>query len=527
MSEEKSFLGKIDRPIFSISAIIMVFFVAWTLFQPKTAGASFSAVQKFITVNFGWSYAIGVTFFMFFAFYLAFSKYGNITLGKDGEKPEYSTGKWFAMLFAAGMGIGLVFWGVAEPMSFYTAPPYGEPSSIESAQIAMRYVFFHWGLHPWSVFAVVGLSMAYFQFRKGLPALVSSSLYPLIGEKGAKGWIGKIVDILAVFATIFGVATSLGLGAMQIATGLNYAYGLPTGLMTSIVIILVITVLFITSAVTGIDKGISFLSKTNMALIAIIVAFMLIVGPTRYILNGFSETLGSYLQNILQMSFWTDTFNTNPGWVGGWTIFYWAWWVAWGPFVGAFIARISKGRTIKEFILGVVIAPTLMSFVWLSVMGNSALFVDVVQNGGIAAEVAKDSSTAIFAMFQYFPFTGFITLVSTLIIAIFFITSADSATFVMAMFTSGGELNPKPGLKITWGLIVSAVAIALMIAGGLGALQTASIAAAFPFMIVMFAMCLSIIKAFKKEINGESVNPQVNDYCPTTTHPSKPIKESL
>ncbi|OLN31948.1 glycine betaine uptake BCCT transporter [Desulfosporosinus metallidurans] len=499
MSTKGSLFGKIDRPIFSISAIIMVLFVLWALLQPQEAGDTFSAVQKFITDNFGWSYLIGVTSFLFFAIFIALSKYGSITLGKDGEKPEHSTWSWFAMLFAAGMGIGLVFWGVAEPITHYAIPPYGQPYTIQSAQTAMRYTFFHWGLHPWSVFGIVGLCMAYFQFRKGLPALVSSTLYPLLGEKGINGWIGKLVDILTVFATIFGVATSLGLGAMQIATGLNYAYGLPTGTTTTVVIIVVITILFITSAVTGIEKGIKFLSNANMLLLIIILAFMLIVGPTRFILNGFTETIGSYLQNIIQMSFWADTFNTNPGWVGGWTIFYWAWWIAWGPFVGAFIARISRGRSIREFILGVLIAPTLMSFVWMGVMGNSALYIDVVRHGGIAAQVAKDISTAIFAMYQYYPLTGVLTILTTLIIAIFFITSADSATFVMAMFTSGGDLNPKAGLKITWGLIEGAVAIALMLAGGLSALQTASITTAFPFMFVMFAMAVSLIKAFREE----------------------------
>lgn len=499
MSEQKSFLGKIDRLIFSISAIIMVLFVLWTLIQPMEAGDMFSKVQKIITDNFGWSYLLGVSFFLFFAVFIALSKYGNIILGKDGEQPEYSTWSWFAMLFAAGMGIGLVFWGVAEPMTHYINPPFGQPSSIESAQIAMRYTFFHWGLHPWSVFGVVGLSMAYFQFRKGLPALVSSTLYPLLGEKGIKGWIGKFVDILAVLASIFGVATSLGLGAMQIGTGLNYAYGLPNGITTTIVIIVVITVLFITSAVTGIERGIKFLSNANILLLFIILIFMLILGPTRFILNGIIETTGSYLQNLIQMSFWADTFNTNPGWVGSWTIFYWAWWVAWGPFVGAFIARISRGRSVREFILGVVIAPTLMSFMWLGVMGNSALNIDVFKHGGIAVQVAKDASTAVYAMFQYYPLSGVLTILTTLIIAIFFITSADSATFVLAMFTSGGELNPKAGLKITWGLIIGAVAIALLLAGGLSALQTASITAAFPFMIIMFAMVLSLIKAFKGE----------------------------
>jgi len=499
MTEKRSFFGRIDRPIFSISAFIMLVFVFWTLLQPKEASDTFSAVQKFITDNFGWSYLIGVTFFLFFTLFLALSKYGNITLGKDGDKPEHSTRSWFAMLFAAGMGIGLVFWGVAEPITHYTAPPFGQPSTIESAQTAMRYTFFHWGLHPWGVYGMIGLSMSYFQFRKGLPALVSSTLYPLLGEKGISGWIGKAVDILAVFATIFGVATSLGLGALQISTGLNYAYGLPTGTTTTVIIIIVITALFVTSAVTGIEKGIKFLSNTNMLLLFIILAFMLFIGPTRFILNGITETMGSYLQNVIHMSFWADTFNINPGWVGGWTIFYWAWWVAWGPFVGAFIARISKGRSVREFILGVLIAPTLMSFMWMGVMGNSALYIDIFQNGGIAAQVAKDISTAVFAMFQYYPLSGVLTVLTTLIIAIFFITSADSATFVLAMFTSGGNLNPNTGLKITWGLIEGAVAIALLIAGGLSALQTASITSAFPFMVVMFAMAVSIIKAFRGE----------------------------
>ncbi|MBP1759774.1 MAG: choline/carnitine/betaine transport [Firmicutes bacterium] len=499
MSNKKSFLGKVDRPIFSFSAVIMVLFVLWTLLQPKEAGDTFNAVQKFITDNFGWSYLIGVSFFLFFTLFITFSKYGNITLGKDGEKPEYSTWSWFAMLFAAGMGIGLVFWGVAEPMTHYANPPFGQAGTVESAQTAMRYTFFHWGLHPWGVYSIVGLSMAYFQFRKGLPALVSSTLYPLLGENGINGWIGKLVDILAVFATIFGVATSLGLGAMQISTGLNYAYGLPTGTTTTVIIIIVITALFITSAVTGIERGIKLLSNFNMLLLFIILTFMLIVGPTRFILNGLTETLGSYLQNIIQMSFWTDAYDTNPGWVGGWTVFYWAWWVAWGPFVGAFIARISRGRSVREFLLGVLIAPTLMSFMWMGVLGNSALYIDVFQQGGIAAQVAKDISTAVFAMFQHYPLAGILTILTTLIIAVFFITSADSATFVMAMFTSGGELNPTGGLKITWGVIEGAVAIALLLAGGLNALQTASITSAFPFMLVMFAMSVSIIKAFRGE----------------------------
>ncbi|MCM0758148.1 BCCT family transporter [Sporomusa sphaeroides DSM 2875] len=517
MNKEKSFFSNTDLPIFSISLILMVLFVGLTMLQPKAAGEVFNAVQNFITVNFGWTYLWGVTFILVFSLGLAFSKFGNITLGKDGDKPEYSTWSWFAMLFSSGMGIGLVFWGVAEPMSFYAKPPYGEPSSIQSAQIAMRYTFFHWGLHPWSVFALVGMAMAYFQFRKGLPALVSSTLYPLIGEQGAKGWLGKFVDILALFVTIFGVATSLGLGAMQIAAGLNYAYGISASMMVTIIIIIVMTALYIAAAVSGIERGIKFFSDLNMVLVVLILATLVVAGPTLYIFNGLTETSGAYLQNIVQMSFWADTFNTNPGWIGGWTIFYWAWWVSWGPFVGSFIARISKGRTIKEFVLGVLVAPTVMSFLWLSVMGYSALYVDVVQHGEIAATVAKDVSAAIFAMFQHYPLASILTFMTVLVIATFFITSANAATFVMAMLTSGGDLNPRAGLKIVWGLSSSVAAIALLIAGGLGALQTAAIAAAFPFVFVMLAMAASLVKAFTREVDKDRVEPQVNNYNTNTT----------
>lgn len=441
-----------------------------------------------------------VTIFLVFCVALAFSKFGDIKLGKDDEVPEYSTWTWFAMLFSAGMGIGLVFWSVAEPMYHYASPPFGEGSTLASAATAMRYVFLHWGLHPWAVFAVAGLAIAYFQFRKGLPALISSTLYPLLGEEGIKGPIGKAVDILSVFATLFGVATSLGLGAMQINSGLNYVYKLPNSTSVTVVLIAVITVLFITSAVTGISRGIKWLSNVNMYLAFLIMLFVLFLGPTKFILNVFTDTIGTYLQNIVQMSFWTDPYGTNPGWVGGWTIFYWAWWIAWGPFVGGFIARISKGRTVREFILGVLIAPTLLSFIWLSIFGGTAVSMELSGDAGIAKAVSENVSTALFAMFQNLPLTALVSTLACVLIGTFFITSADSATFVMGMLTSGGDLEPKAGLKIFWGVTEGAVAAVLLLAGGLSALQTASIVSAFPFMIVMVFMMISLVKAFKGEI---------------------------
>lgn len=484
---------------FWIAGIITLIFALWGILSPGSAGKAFSAVQKFLINNFGWSYLISVAAFLVLTVSLSFSKYGNIRLGKDDEEPEFSLWSWFAMLFAAGMGIGLVFWSVAEPIMHYTSPPFGSPKTPETAQLALRYTFFHWGLHPWAIYAVVGLAMAYYQFRHGLPALVSSTLYPLIGEEGIRGWVGKLVDILATFATVFGVATSLGLGATQINSGLNYVYGVPKGTYVTVLIICVITFLFILSAVTGIRKGINFFSQLNMVLAFFMMIFLIIVGPARFILDNFTNTLGSYLQNIVQMSFWTDPYGSNPGWVGGWTIFYWAWWIAWGPFVGAFIARISRGRTVREFVWGVLIAPTLLSFIWLAIMGGTALQVEVTK-GGIAEQVSKDVSTALFALLHNFPLASLLSSIAMILIAVFFITSADSATFVMAMLTSEGNLEPPASLKIIWGVIEALVAIALLVAGGLSALQTASIASAFPFMIVMIAMCVAIVKSFRKEV---------------------------
>jgi len=510
------FFGKVDKTIFGISAVISIIFVLWAAVIPEQAGKTFSAWLKFFTDNFGWSYMLVVTIFLVFCIWLAFSKYGKIKLGKDDEKPDYSTWSWFAMLFSAGMGIGLVFWSVAEPMYHYTAPPVGEGSTPAAAGVAMRYVFLHWGLHPWACFAIVGLPLAYFQFRKGLPGLISSCLHPLIGDKGINGPIGKAVDILAVFATVFGVATSLGLGAMQINSGLNYVYGIVNSTPATVAIIGVVTVLFITSAVTGIEKGINFLSHVNMYLAAFIMLFTLFLGPTRFIFNVFTDTIGTYLQNLIQMSFWTDPYGTNPGWTGGWTIFYWAWWIAWGPFVGGFIARISKGRTVKEFILGTLIAPVLLSFIWLSIFSGTALYFEMAGTGGIAKAVSENMSTALFAMFNNLPLTAVVSTAATVLISTFFITSADSATFVCSMLTSGGCLEPKSGLKVFWGVTEGAVAAVLLLAGGLSALQTASIVAAFPFMIVCIFIMFAIVKAFKEEVSPVPAKDAVYDVHQAT-----------
>lgn len=499
-----SFLKKVDKSIFYISAVICVIFVLWTIALPDSASKAFNACLSFLTGNFGWSYLISVSIFLVFCLVVAFSRFGKIKLGKDDDVPEYSTSSWFAMLFSAGMGIGLVFWSIAEPMYHLGGPPFGEPNSIEGARVAMRTTFYHWGLHPWAVFAVVGLALAYFQFRKGYPALISSAFVPVLGEEGVKGPIGKAIDILSVFATIFGVATSLGLGALQINSGLNSLYGVPNETFMTVIIIAVVTALFTISAVTGIQRGIRILSNVNITLAFLLMLFLLLAGPTVFLLNIFSDTIGNYLQNIVWLSFFTDPYgsvaeHTGYDWLGAWTVFYWAWWIAWGPFVGGFIARISKGRTVREFILGVLFAPTLLSFIWLTIFGGAAIHIDLFGAGGIAEAVGKDVTTALFVTLQNFPLGSLTALVATILISTFFITSADSATFVVGMLTSGGDLEPGADLKVFWGVIEGAVAAVLLITGGLKALQTASIAAAFPFMIVMLFMIYSIYKAFIQE----------------------------
>ena len=499
MNSKESFWNKIDKKVFVIGGIVCLIFVLWAVIWPSQAANTFNILLAFFGEKFGWLYLIVVTFFVGFLIWLCCSRYGKIRLGKDDEKPEYSTFSWFFMLFAAGMGIGLVFWSVAEPMTHYMSPPYGEGYTVESAEVAMRYSFMHWGFHPWACFGVVGLPLAYFQFRKGKPALLSSCIEPLVGERRANGALGSIVNVLAVFATVFGVATSLGLGAMQINSGLQYVFGIPYGNLPMILIILVVTVLFILSSVSGIDRGIKMLSDSNMVLFGLLTVFVLFAGPTLFLLNYITSTLGEYMQHLITMSFWTDAFSTNEGWLTSWTVFYWAWWISWGPFVGGFIARISRGRTIREFIIATLIAPVLLSFIFIGIMGGTAIYNDMNGISSVASAIQENTSYALFAMLEELPFTSVSSLIAIVLIAIFFITSADSSTFVCSMMTSKGVQNPPRTLRIFWGGAESAVAIVLLIAGGLTSLQTASIVGAFPFMLV----CLLVIAAFVKALRND------------------------
>ncbi len=485
--------------VYRISLIFTIAVALWGILGSESFAAFADSLLGFLTRDFGWLYLFVMLAFVIFAIFLAFSKYGKIKLGADDSKPEHSTISWFAMLFGAGMGIGLVFWGAAEPISHFVAPPEGiAAGSLQAADFAMKSSFMHWGFHPWATYSIIGLALAYFQFRKHAPGLISSIFTPLIGEKGVKGPVGKIIDILAVFATVAGIATSLGLGTLQINSGLNYLFGLPETKFVQVIIISVITVLFIWTAVTGIDKGIKALGDINLYLAIALLVLVIILGPTLPILNNLINGLGLYINDFIKDSLKISAFGDN-GWINKWRIFYWAWWIAWAPFVGSFIARISKGRTIREFVGGVIAAPALASIIWFSAFGSMGINLkDTIGLKGLSA-LAKAPETALFQVFGHYPLAWLLSIVAVALLCTFFVTSANSATFVLGMFTSEGDLNPGNRKKFICGLVQSLLAVALLFSGGLTALQTASVAAAFPFIFVMIFAMVSMVKALKSE----------------------------
>lgn len=485
--------------MFYVSLAISLAFVLWGVFFTENLSAVTSAVLDYVLENFAWLYLISTTLFLFFVAYLAFSRFGKIRLGKDDERPEFSRPSWFAMLFAAGMGIGLVFWGVAEPISHFATPPYAMAAagSPEAAELGMRYSFFHWGLHPWAVYGVVAMAIAYFSFREGRGGLISSVFYPLIGDR-VNGPIGKAIDIFAILATLFGVAVSLGLGALQINGGLNFLFGIPSGAAAQIAIIAVITVLFLASAATGVDKGIRYLSNLNMVLAGSLLFFVFVLGPTVFLMDTFTQMIGDYAGALVSMSFERNVF-ADSSWADNWTIFYWATWIAWAPFVGAFIARISRGRTIREFIIAVLFVPSIVSFFWFSTMGGTAIELNRTGDGIIGNAVADNVNTALFVMLEQLPIAFITSIVAMFLIAVFFITSADSASFVLGSMSSGGTLNPATPVKFVWGIMIASFAAVLLLAGGLTALQNVAIIAAVPFAIIMLFMCVALFKALSND----------------------------
>lgn len=488
--------GSVDKVVFGAGLALVVAFVIWGATNPDNLAATAEKALGYVTDTTGWLFILAGAGFCALVLALAFSRYGRIRLGADEERPEFTTVSWFAMMFAAGMGIGLVFFGASEPLSHLGTPPLGlaEANSEEAAGLAMQYTIFHWGLHPWALYAVVGLALAYTTFRKGRPNLLSSIVLP---HKPVEAPSRRAIDTFAIFITVFGAATSLGLGALQINSGLNSAYGVPESDTVSIIVIVVLAAIFGISAVSGVGKGIKIISNINMGLAGLLAVFILVLGPTLVIVNTFVEMLGDYTTGILPMSFRTGVYGGGD-WLAGWTLFYWAWWMSWAPFVGTFIARISRGRTIRQFVVCVLLVPTLVSSVWFSILGGTAIYME--QNGVAMSEAnAEGSETVLFALLDQFPLGAVSATIVVLLITFFFVSSADSASVVLGMLSSKGNIEPPKVVIVLWGSMIALTAIVLLLAGGLEAIQTAAIVIAVPFLLLMLAICWQLVKQLRQE----------------------------
>jgi choline/glycine/proline betaine transport protein len=495
--------AKMQPTVFFGSALAVVAFIVLGAGFTDLAGRWFSTAQSWIVRTFGWYYVLAATGFLLFALWMMLGRYGRIRLGPDDSKPEFGRVGWFTMMFSAGMGTGLVFWGVAEPMLHFQSPLDAEPQSPEAIAEAMRLTFFHWGLHPWAIYIVLGLSLAYFHFRRGLPLAPRSVFYPLIGER-IHGPIGHGVDILCTVGTLLGVATSLGLGAMQINQGLARVAPIGTGLTVQILIIAVITAIATASVVLGLKRGVRRLSELNMILAGTLFFFVLIAGPTVYLLETFVSGLGRYLETLPLYSLWIDL-DRDAEWQGQWTLFYWGWWISWSPFVGVFVARISKGRTIREFVAGVLLVPTLVAFLWLAVFGGAGLNAQLFGDGGVAEAVDRDVALSLHAMLDTLPWSAITGVLATLVIVVFFITSSDSGSFVDDMVTSGGHPSPPRPQRVFWAVSEGAVAATLLIAGGLTAMQNAAIATGLPMSVLLVVACWSLARGLKRDRRGEAL----------------------
>ncbi|MYL64937.1 BCCT family transporter [Bacillus hwajinpoensis] len=485
--------------VFWYSLIVCTLVVLWGAIWPEHLQSVTSTATAFISSRFGWYYLLIIMGILVFCVYLIFSRFKDIKLGGKDDKPEFSLPTWFAMLFSAGMGMGMVFWTTAEPISHaFKSSPSGELGTDKAIVESLQYSFFHWGVHAWAVYALVALVLAYFKFHKGYPGLISATLTPLFGEKRMQGTLGYMIDTLAVVATVVGVAATLGFGSAQINQGLKFLFDAPANFSVQLLILVISTVLFIVSAWSGLKKGIKYLSNINMVLGFALMILLLIVGPTLYIMNMFTGSLGGYISNFFDMSFHIEPINNDQrSWVDSWTIFYWAWWISWSPFVGIFIARISRGRTIKEFMLGVLFVPSIVCFIFFAVFGVSALD---LQQSGIATISDYSIETATFAVLQEYPLGTLMSFITIFVIAIFFITSADSATFVLGMLSTSGSLNPSAVIKIVWGLALSAMAAIIVYFGGTQGLQNMLILAALPFSVVVLMMGYSFYRAASKEV---------------------------
>ncbi|MEK4028249.1 BCCT family transporter [Pseudobacillus sp. FSL P4-0506] len=492
------------KAVFYSSLAISLLLISVGVFAPKQLEKFSNSSLNFIYNNLGWFILASVFIFFAFCMYIGLSKFGHIRLGDDDDRPEYKTATWIGMLFSASIGISLVFWGVAEPVSYYIDPPFGKGSSEESGKLAMQFVYLHWGVSAWACYALVGVSLAFFQFRKKLPSSLSSVFYPLIGDK-IRGPFGKAIDVMVILSIVIGIATSLGFGTLQVNSGMNFLWGIPVDIFTQALIIIVVTFIYVGSTVSGLQGAMKHLSNLNMFLAFALLGFVLFLGPTQSIFKIFFQGVGDYAQNFIGMSFRTEPYN-DGSWIASWTLFYFGWWIAWAPLVGSFVARISKGRTIKEFMMGAVFIPVLGSFFWFAVMGGSAIH--LIQNMGekaLATAVSTDVTSALFQFFEYFPMSAFLSVLAMVLVLVFFITSANSAVFVLGMISENGNPDPAHRTKIIWGVVIAAVSVVLIMTGGLQGLQSALVATAVPLAVLMLVMCYSTYKGLNDEYIQSSV----------------------
>ncbi|OAP66357.1 MULTISPECIES: BCCT family transporter [Psychrobacter] len=496
---------RVSRPVFLTSAILILAFIIFGAFFNELASEVFGQAKAFVSMRFGWFFIMVVNLTLVMSIYLIFSRYGDIRLGHQNEDPEYNLVSWIGMLFSAGIGIGLLYWGTAEPLYHFMAPPLGEPETIAAAKQAMNISFLHYGLHVWAIYGMVALSLAYFHYRRGLPLAIRSTLYPLIGKK-IYGPMGHTVDILAVFGTMFGVVTTLGLGVLQINSGLDSLFGIPNNITVQIILIVIITMLAGLSLLMGLDKGIKRLSDINIFFTIVLLSFVIILGPTQFIFNSFFENIGNYLHQVIPLGLWTESYEGEANWQSSWTVFYWAWWISWSPFVGVFVARISRGRTIREFILGVLLIPITILFLWFTAFGGSAVHMELmaavdpsIASPGLVEAVRADTGSAIFKLMESYPLTAALNGLIVIMIVLWFVTSSDSASFVIDMLTSGGDTNPPKIQRLFWAGTEGVIAAVLLAAGGLGALQAASIVSGFPFAVVIVIMMYSLLRGLSRD----------------------------
>ena len=487
----------VNKPVFSISALLIVGFIVFGTVFTETAAEVFTGMQTAIADYFGWFLIIVTNLAVLLSLYLALGPYGKVRLGAQTESPQYGLFSWTAMLFSAGIGIGLLYWAVAEPLFHFFSPPLAEAESVQAAEQAMVLSFLHWGIHGWALYCVVGLSLAYFHYRKGLPLAIRSALYPLIGER-IYGPLGHMVDILAVFGTMFGIVTTLGLGVMQINAGLESLLGIPNNLFVQIVLIAIITAFATVSVMLGLDSGIKRVSNFNIQLSFVLLLFMLVAGPTLYIFDSFVENVGNYVSNLLYFSFWSEAYS-GTDWQVNWTIFYWAWWISWSPFVGIFIARISRGRTVREFTLGVLFIPVFILFFWFTAFGGVAIHMELTGNPGLIEATQQSYGNAIFRLLDYFPLTRLVSAVVIVMIVVWFVTSSDSGSFVIDMLTAGGHTDPPKVQRLFWATTEGIIAAILLAAGGLSALQAAAVVAGFPFAFVILTMMYGLLRALGRD----------------------------